>query len=177
MPVAFNAARAHSGEATRADFGRVMVINIANLAAPWRTAALLAAMAAVALVALPPAANGAGVTYTSPGCTSFVVSGTPPNQTVTCAGGGGGGGGGGAPVCTPTANPTTPAVGKTTTITANCSNQPLANTYVWTGGGCGGLSGPTCTVAKSRATSVVFTVQATNASGLGAPGQITITWQ
>ncbi len=153
-----------------------MVMHIENLTAPWRATALVAAMAAIAVGALSPSANGAGVTYTSPGCTSFVVSGTPPNQSVACAGGGSGGGGGGVPVCVPSANPASPAVGTSTTITANCSNQPLANTYVWTGGGCGGLSGPTCVVQKGRATSVVYTVQATNASGVGAPGEITVTW-
>jgi hypothetical protein len=149
-----------------------MVMKIENLALLWRATALLGAMAAIAFVALPPSAKGAGVTYTSPGCTSFVVSGTPSNQTVACSGGSTSG----VPVCTPTANPTAPAVGKTTTITANCTNQPGANSYVWTGGGCGGLSGPTCTVTKSRATSVAYTVQATNASGASAPGEVTVTW-
>jgi predicted acyltransferase len=149
-------------------------MNIHTILAPWRAtaAAVLLIAAAIALMAAPRPATSATVTYTGAGCTSFVVTGTPTNQTVTCSGGISKG----VPVCAPTASPVAPAAGTTTTISANCSNQPTANTYIWTGGPCTLQSGPTCTVGKSRATSVSYTVQASNGSGLGAAAAITVTW-
>jgi putative pyrroloquinoline-quinone binding quinoprotein/putative Ig domain-containing protein len=115
----------------------------------------------------PPPAS---MTYTDPACSSFVMSGTPPAQVLTCVGEGAGG----VPVCAPTANPSSPAVGQQTTISANCSNQP--SSYVWTGSTCSGTGAATCTVVKSRRTSVTFTVQGTNAAGTGAPATITVSW-
>jgi hypothetical protein len=149
-------------------------MNIHTISAPWRATAavVLLVAAAIALTVVPRPAMSATVTYTGAGCTSFVVSGTATNQIMTCKGASSSG----VPVCVPTANPTSPAVGTTTTITANCSNQPTANSYIWTGGACSLQSGPTCTVGKSRATSVAYSVQAINPTGLGAAAGITVTW-
>jgi hypothetical protein len=132
---------------------------------------LCSALLALASLAVSAIATAASVTYTNPSCSSFVVSGTPPTQTVTCVGGGAG-----VPVCAPTSNPASPAVGQSATISANCSNGPLANGYVWTGGTCAGLTGSTCSVVKSRRVSVTYSVNASNASGSGTAAQITITW-
>jgi hypothetical protein len=110
------------------------------------------------------------LTYVAPSCTGFVLSGTPPNQTLNCITGGS------APVCAPTANPAAPAKGQATTISANCSNQPFAGGYVWTGGTCAGSTGSTCTVARSRAGTVTFSVKAANGAGAGAPAAISVTW-
>lgn len=148
------------------------MVNTRDLLAPWRASAIGAALVAIAGLALAPLAIGANVTFTSSNCSSYVLSGTAPNQTVTCVAGGGGGGGG-VPVCAPTANPPTPGVGQSTTISANCSNAPTS--YTWTGGTCG-RAGPTCTVEKAKATSVTYTVKATNSSGTGAAASITVTW-
>ena len=135
----------------------------------------LVAVSAVATIFMSVGATAATVNYTNPNCSSFAVSGTPPNQTVTCVTGGGGGGG--VPVCAPTATTASPAIGQSTTISANCSNGPSANGYVWTGGTCAGLTGSTCTVTKTRAVSITYSVSASNASGTGSAAQITITWQ
>jgi len=152
--------------------GEVIVMNIEKLFAPWRRLAALAAGAAMAGLFLPSAAMAATATYTTTGCTSFVVTGTPQNQTVTCVTGGST-----VPVCAPTANPPTPSAGQATTITANCSNQPLANSYTWTGVGCMGLTGPTCDLTgKTGQTSKTFSVSATNSMGAGPAAQITVTW-
>jgi len=132
----------------------------------------LAALAGIVLICLSAPATAATVTHTNPNCSSFALSGTPPNQTLTCVTAGAG-----APVCAPTASPASPAVGQSVTITANCSNGPIANGYVWTGAACAGLTGATCTVTKSRAMSVTYSVSASNASGAGSAAQITITWQ
>ena len=116
------------------------------------------------------AALGATLSYTSPACTSFTLSGPASSQTLTCAGGGSGG----APVCTPTNSPSSPAAGTSTTVSANCTNQPTS--YVWTGTGCAGLTTATCSVSKGAAGSRSFTVQASNAAGTSALAPITVTW-
>ncbi len=136
-----------------------------------RSVPLLAALFALAASTESLAATGGTVTYTNPSCSSFVVSGTPPTQTVTCVPVGAG-----PPSCAPTANPPTPAINQQTTITANCSNGPLANSYVWTGATCIGVTGSTCTVLKSRVVSVAFSVSASNASGAGPATQFTVAW-
>ena len=104
-----------------------------------------------------------------PTCSSFAMSGTPPNQTLVCADANG------APVCAPTASPPSPAQGQTAVISANCSHQPTG--YTWTGGDCASATGPTCTMTKSRRTKVQITVRATNASGTGPPASITVQWR
>jgi hypothetical protein len=126
----------------------------------------------VASVVVPvsPLATGATMTYAGAGCTSFALSGTAPNQTLTCVTSGGGS----APVCVPTAKPLAPAALQSTTISANCSGGP--SSYVWTGAACAGITASACTVTKSKAMSVTFTVQASNAAGQGSPAQITVTW-
>ena len=134
-------------------------------------AALCALGVAAALITLSPRVPAATFTYTSQSCSSFIIAGTPPAQTVTCVSGGGGG----APVCAPTATPAAPLVGSSTTINPNCSNQPTG--YVWTGGACAGLTTATCTVTKSRPSTVTYTVSATNGSGTSSATQISVTWR
>jgi hypothetical protein len=147
------------------------MLNIHDLLAPWRGSAVFAAAAAFAAAALSPLAQGASVTFTSSNCSSYVLSGTPPNQTVTCVAGGGGGGGG-VPVCAPTASLLTPSRGQTSTISANCSNTPTG--YTWSRG-CTNAKG-TCVVIEGKPTSITYTVSATNSTGTGATASITITW-
>src|SRR5258706_6950456 len=142
--------------------------NLYSLARP--VVALCALAMAAALLALSPRAPAATFTYTNPSCSSFTVSGTPPAQTVTCVSAGGGG----VPTCAPTANPTAPAVGTPTTISANCSNQPTA--YVWTGGACATITTGSCSVSKSRSGTVTYAVRGVNASGTGTAVQINVTW-
>lgn len=123
-------------------------------------------------IALSPKPDAATFTYTNPACASFTVSGTPPNQTVTCVTSVGGG----VPVCTPSANPASPAIGQATTVSANCTNQP--SLYMWTGGGCTASgAGTTCSVMRKRAGTVNFTITASNASGTGPTAQLSVTWK
>jgi len=106
---------------------------------------------------------------TCPG--GLALSGTPPNQILTCLTGGGA-----TPVCAPTANPAAPAAGESTTISANCSNQPNANGYVWSGGNCASVTGSSCVTKQRRPGTVTFTIKASNAAGQGAPTQLSVTW-
>ena len=117
-------------------------------------------------------ASSATLTLVDPTCAgTLALSGSAPNQTLTCLSGGGAT----TPVCSATANPVSPAVGQSTTISANCSNQPTS--YVWSGGVCSTATGATCVVKRNRGGTVRFTVQASNASGQGAPAQVSVTWQ
>jgi hypothetical protein len=86
------------------------------------------------------------------------------------------GAGTGVPVCVPTVSPASPAVGQQATISANCSNGPLANGYAWTGGTCAGITGATCTVVKSKVFAVTYSVSASNGSGTSTAAQITVSW-
>jgi hypothetical protein len=139
-----------------------------------RLAAACALALATAFFTLLPApqAPAATLNYNNPACGSITVSGTPPTQTVTCVPAGGGAG---APVCTPTAIPAAPTLGQSTTISANCTNQPTS--YLWAGGACLGLTTATCKVSKLKAVTVTYSVTATNAAGAGTPAQISVTWQ
>lgn len=172
------------------------------LALARRSVPLFSALLAIATIAVSPLAMPASVKYTNPSCSSFVVSGTPPTQTVTCAGSPQLGkmtytgsscssfaitglppnqiltcvSGGGVPICTLTANPSAPAAGQSATITANCTNQPFPNGYVWSGG-CPGRTTSTCTVTKSKAITVIFSVKATNGAGAGVPSELSVHWK
>jgi hypothetical protein len=131
------------------------------------------AIAGGAIAAAVPFATGATLTYTNLACTSYTLSGTAPNQTLTCVTSGGGAGGT-VPTCAPTAKPSSPAIGQSTTISANCDSSPTS--WAWSGGGCLGITSPTCTVVKSKAVGVTYSVQATNASGTGNTASITVLW-
>jgi len=135
------------------------------------TLAIGAFAAATALLFFSPKAPAASFTYSNPSCTSFTISGTPPTQTITCVSSGGAGG---APTCAPTANPASPAVNTQTIISANCTNSPTS--YLWNGGACAGTIGTTCSVTKSKATTVTYSVTATNAAGTSPAAQISVTW-
>jgi hypothetical protein len=104
-----------------------------------------------------------------PTCSSFAMSGTPPNQTLICADATG------VPVCSPTASPASPAKGQTVVISANCSHQPTG--YTWTGGDCGNSTGPTCAMTRARRIKIQSTVRATNASGTGPSASINVQWR
>ncbi|HEY6854140.1 MAG TPA: PQQ-binding-like beta-propeller repeat protein [Gemmatimonadales bacterium] len=108
-------------------------------------------------------------TIVDPGCSSFAMTGVPPNQTLVCADANG------TPVCAPAASPPDPVVKQPVTVSANCSGQPTA--FIWSGGGCDGVTGPTCTTTKRRRATVTISVEATNASGTGPPASITVHWQ
>ena len=174
-----------------------------RLALSRRFVPLFSALLAIASVAVSPLATAASIKYTNPSCSSFVVSGTPPTQTVTCTGSPQLGkltysgssctsfaitgappnqtltcvSAGSVPACAPAANPPTPARKKSTTISANCSNQPLPNGYVWTGTGCADKTTPTCTLSKGTPGTYTFGVKATNGAGTGVSSPISVTWQ
>lgn len=135
-----------------------------------RQAAGLLAGATLALSFVAAPAQGATITFQDDNCSDFAVGGTTGARTLTCLVLV-------APVCNPTA-PSTGTFGSPVTITANCSNQPLAGTYVWTGGGCALSSGSTCSDTQAGPTppSVTYTVKASNNVGQGSAGSVVVAW-
>ena len=124
------------------------------------------------LLTVSAGSTGATLTLVDPTCPGgLALSGTPPNQILTCLTGGGA-----TPVCSLAANPAAPAVGQSTTISASCSNQPNANGYGWSGGNCASVTGSSCVAKQRRPGSVTFTVKASNTAGQGAPAQLSVTW-
>ena len=75
------------------------------------------------------------------------------------------------PVCTLTPSTTTPYLGGTVTLTANCSQSPAS--YAWTN--CNG-SGRSCQASASSLGQVSYSVTATNSFGASAPAQTSVTW-
>ena len=139
-----------------------------------RRVLLYGLLAAIAALWSPVPTHGASVAYTNGACTGFTVSGTPPNQTVTCVTASGGSGGG-VPACAPTASPSASvSTGQQVVISANCSNSPTA--YIWSGSACSS-AGATCTDAKSFKGSKTYSVSGTNGSGTGPSASITINWR
>jgi hypothetical protein len=143
---------------------------VRNVCAPAQRQLGWWALALGAALLATPKLDAATFTFNNPNCSGFVVSGSPPTQTVACATGGA------VPVCTPATPQTTVAVGTQVTIAANCTNSPTS--YLWTGGGCGANGATTsCTVTKSRSATITFTVAGINGAGTGSTGQISVTWQ
>jgi hypothetical protein len=75
------------------------------------------------------------------------------------------------PVCSLTANPTTIFAGGSSTLIVSCT--PAATAFVWTGGTCFGNVTNSCTVTPTANTA--YTVQASNASGVGNGVSATVT--
>ena len=75
------------------------------------------------------------------------------------------------PSCTLTPSSTTPYLGGTVTLTANCTQSPTS--YTWTG--CNG-SGSTCQASSSSLGPASYSVRATNSLGTSAPANANVTW-
>ena len=77
----------------------------------------------------------------------------------------------GAPVCNIGASTTSPVVGSSLTLTANCANNPTA--FLWTG--CTSTTA-TCTTTRSTTGTETYTVYTANAVGPGNPVVAAIDW-
>jgi hypothetical protein len=76
------------------------------------------------------------------------------------------------PTCSLVPSSASPAVNTTLTLTASCTNEPTA--YQWTN--CAG-STSTCMTSESTAGVRVYSVTASNSSGVSAPAFVSINWQ
>jgi hypothetical protein len=103
------------------------------------------------------------IPYTDPACVNgYAITGSPPNQTLGCAGGPPPPQ---VPVCTVT-GPSTAQINTPVMLSAACN--PAASSYAWTGGTCPTQHAATCTDTQAAAGTINYTVQGTNAAGTGA---------
>lgn len=102
-------------------------------------------------------AQAATITISDQNCDSFTLTGTAPNQSLTCVVSS-------APACTVT-GPTTGQTGSPITLIASCS--PAATSWVWTGGTCASSVTSTCQDTQNVTGVVHYTVKGSNAIGTG----------
>ena len=152
---------------------RSMIQNTIEANQIKRTMLAVGAMLAVAAFSLPipaTAQTGSTVTFTNPNCTGYALTGTPPNQTLTCITGSG------IPTNCTINGPTTGTWGTAITLTSSCTGGGAATSWVWTGGTCAGVTTQSCSAIESVATSRTYTVTASNGSGAGNLATTTVTW-
>jgi hypothetical protein len=124
---------------------------------------LAAAALTLAFLAVPASSplQAATLTLSDPNCDSFTLSGTAPNQTLTCVVSS-------PPTCT-VSGPTTGTLGSPITLTANCT--PAAKNWAWTstasGGGCGGAANQSCQDTQNVGGTVTYKVTGSNDNGTG----------
>ncbi len=132
------------------------------------------AMLAAAMLAAPMSASaqtGATVTFNNPNCTGYALTGTPPNQTLTCITGSG------VPTGCTITGPTSGTWGTPITLTSSCTGGGAATQWAWTGGTCAGVTTQSCSAVETSVASRTYTVTASNASGTGTPvAQTTVAW-
>ena len=79
------------------------------------------------------------------------------------------------PGCTVAASTTSPFIGQPVTLTATCSNQPIASSYVWTN--CSS-STSTCIATSQTVSPQNYDAKAANSLGTGAASPpVTLNWQ
>ena len=77
----------------------------------------------------------------------------------------------GTPACTLTASSTTPTVGGTITLTANCTNLPTS--FAWTN--CASTTS-TCQASATAAAAVTYSVVGSNSTGAGNTATVDVSW-
>jgi hypothetical protein len=135
-----------------------------------RWAALVGTAATLALTSAGAFAQ-ATITLSDNNCLSFSLTGTPPNQVLTCNQSS-------TPLCT-ISGPAAGTIGSPITLTT-IACVPAATTYAWTGGNCNGITTKNCTDPGTGYTNqqpVAYTVTGTNAAGAGPPSNtVNVTW-
>ena len=132
-----------------------------------RTSAALASAAMVfAFVASP--VQAANFTFSDTNCDSFTLSGTIPNQTLSCVVSN-------APSGCTISGPTTGTINTPITLTATCATGS-ANAWLWTGGNCAGLTTQSCSATSSTIGVVTYTVTPRNNVGAGNTPSTNVSW-
>jgi hypothetical protein len=111
--------------------------------------------------------HASSITISDSTCDSFTLTGTAPNQVLTCVVSG-------VPNCT-VSGPSTGTIGSPITLTAQCSSS--ATSWRWTGGACANATTQTCSDTQSTAGTTQYTVLATNAVATGTQSApLSVTW-
>jgi hypothetical protein len=111
-------------------------------------------------------AQGASISLSDSNCDSFALSGTAPNQVLTCVVSN-------VPNCTVTA-PASATINTNITLTAACSGSPTR--WVWSASA-GNCTTQTCSVSSGQTGAIAYSVTATNNVGQGPTSPAaTVTW-
>ena len=132
----------------------------------------LAGAAQLALTYAPSIVAGASITLTDGNCESFLLSGPPGNQTLTCVGSSAGGTAPSGCTLTPSQTPVT--AGTLITLASSCNGGNAPTAWSWTGSGTQSSSlGPSQPVVVAGTTT--FSVTPSNSGGNGNTASTTVT--
>jgi hypothetical protein len=132
-----------------------------------RTSAALASAAMVLGFAASPVHAG-NITLSDSNCDSFALSGTAPNQTLSCIVSN-------APSGCTISGPTSGTINIPITLTATCATGS-PNAWSWTGGNCAGQTTQSCAANSASVGQVTYTVTPRNNIGAGNTPSSTVTW-
>jgi hypothetical protein len=119
-----------------------------------------------ALTASPALAGS--ITLNDSNCDSFSLTGTPPNQILSCVVSN-------APSGCTVAGPNTGTTGTAITLTSQCATGS-ANAWVWTGGNCAGQTTQSCSATSSSVGVVTYGVTPSNNIGAGNTATKDVSW-
>ena len=132
-----------------------------------RTSAALASAAMVLAFAASPV-HAANITLNDSNCDSFALSGTAPNQTLSCIVSN-------APSGCTISGPTSGTINIPITLTATCATGS-PNAWTWTGGNCAGQTTQSCAANSASVAQVPYSVTARNNIGSGNTANTTVDW-
>jgi hypothetical protein len=132
-----------------------------------RTSAALASAAMVLAFAASPV-HAANIILNDSNCDSFSLSGTAPNQTLSCIVSN-------APSGCTISGPTSGTINIPITLTATCATGS-PNAWTWTGGNCAGQTTQSCAANSASVAQVPYSVSARNNIGAGNTANTTVDW-
>jgi hypothetical protein len=133
----------------------------------FRASAVLACAAMAFAFAAAPA-QAASITLNDSSCDSFSLSGTAPNQTLTCVVSN-------APAGCTIAGPAAGTINVPITLTSQCaSGSP--NGWTWTGGNCANVTTQSCSAVSAGVGTVTYTVTPRNNIGAGNTPSKDVSW-
>ena len=132
-----------------------------------RTGAALASAAMVLAFAASPL-HAANIILNDSNCDSFALSGTAPNQTLSCIVSN-------APSGCTISGPTSGTINIPITLTATCATGS-PNAWTWTGGNCAGQTTQSCAANSASVGQVPYSVTPRNNIGSGNTANTTVTW-
>ena len=132
-----------------------------------RSGAALASAAMVFAIAAAPV-HAANFSFNDSNCDSFSLTGTAPNQTLTCIVSN-------APSGCTISGPTAGTINIPITLTATCATGS-ANAWTWSGGNCAGVTTQSCAANSGSVGQVAYSVTPRNNVGSGNTPTTTVTW-
>src|ERR1700730_14457419 len=135
-------------------------------AALTSAAAAIATVASVALFSAPSYA--AGISLNDSNCDSFSLTGTPPNQVLSCVVSN-------APTGCTISGPTSGQINVPIALTAQCATGS-PNAWTWAGGNCANVTTQSCSAVSAAVGQVTYSVTPRNNVGAGNTPSTIVTW-